>query len=169
MNFCGHATLASSFVLFKDYTAAKTLRFHVKELGIFVVSQEVDGKIKMNFPIRRAKITHYPEILKQILSKPFKNVYLNHQAYIMEYANPQDVRDEKPNLELFKQWTLNQAEKPNPSVFWTWPLLLRLLRLMIVYRAILLPLMALMKIRLPVQFIPRLRRFGQRNWAKDIG
>lgn len=38
VNFCGHATLASSFVLFKDYTAAKTLRFHVKELGIFVVS-----------------------------------------------------------------------------------------------------------------------------------
>ncbi|MFH7803924.1 PhzF family phenazine biosynthesis protein [Acinetobacter haemolyticus] len=116
VNFCGHATLASSFVLFKDYTAAKTLRFHVKELGIFVVSQEADGKIKMNFPIRRAKkITHYPEVLKQILSKPFKNVYLNHQAYIMEYANPQDVRDEKPNLELFKQWTLNQAEKTQPK------------------------------------------------------
>lgn len=55
VNFCGHATLASSFVLFKDYTTAKTLRFYVKELGIFVVSQEADGKIKMNFPIRRAK------------------------------------------------------------------------------------------------------------------
>lgn len=65
VNFCGHATLASSFVLFKDYTTAKTLRFYVKELGIFVVSQEADGKIKMNFPIRRAeKITDYPEILK---------------------------------------------------------------------------------------------------------
>ena len=28
--FCGHATLASAFVLFKDYTTAKTLQFHVK-------------------------------------------------------------------------------------------------------------------------------------------
>lgn len=163
VNFCGHATLASSFVLFKDYTAAKTLQFHVKDLGIFVVSQEADGKIKMNFPIRRAeKITDYSEILKQILSKPFKNVYLNHQAYIMEYANPEDVRDEKPNLELFKQWTLNQAGQTQPKCV----LDLAITAQATAYRAILLPRMAFRKIRLPVQFIPRLHRFGRRNWAK---
>ena len=104
VDFCGHATLASSFVLFKDFTSAKVIQFHVKNLGIFVVSQEADGKIKMNFPIRRAeKITDYPEILNQALSKPFKNVYLNSQAYIVEYENPQDVIDETPNLELLKQ------------------------------------------------------------------
>ena len=104
VDFCGHATLASSFVLFKDFTSAKVIQFHVKNLGIFVVSQEEDGKIKMNFPIRRAeKITDYPEILDQALSKPFKNVYLNSQAYIVEYENPQDVIDETPNLELLKQ------------------------------------------------------------------
>lgn len=112
VNFCGHATLASSFVLFKDFTTAKTIQFHVKNLGVFVVSQAADGEIKMNFPIRRAeKITHYPEILKQILSKPFKNVFLNNQAYIMEYENPQDVLDEKPNLQLLKQWVQHQAEQ----------------------------------------------------------
>ena len=104
VDFCGHATLASSFVLFKDFTSAKVIQFHVKNLGVFVVSQEADGKIKMNFPIRRAeKITDYPEILNQALSKPFKNVYLNSQAYIVEYENPQDVIDETPNLELLKQ------------------------------------------------------------------
>ena len=112
VNFCGHATLASSFVLFKDYTAAKTIQFHVKDLGIFVVSQAADGKIKMNLPLRAAeKIIHYPEILKQILSKPFKNVFLNNQAYIMEYENAQDVLDEKPNLQLLKQWAQNQVEQ----------------------------------------------------------
>ena len=104
VDFCGHATLASSFVLFKDFTSAKVIQFHVKNLGVFVVSQDADGKIKMNFPIRRAeKITDYPEILNQALSKPFKNVYLNSQAYIVEYENPQDVIDETPNLELLKQ------------------------------------------------------------------
>ncbi|CAB1214212.1 PhzF family phenazine biosynthesis protein [Acinetobacter bouvetii] len=110
VSFCGHATLASSFVLFKDYTAALTLQFHVKDLGIFVVSQDADGKIKMNFPVRRAeKIQQYPEILKQILSKPFKNVYLNRQAYIVEYENSQDVLDEKPDLALLKQWSKMQS------------------------------------------------------------
>lgn len=37
VDFCGHATLASSFVLFKDFTEAKTIQFHVKNLGIFTV------------------------------------------------------------------------------------------------------------------------------------
>ena len=34
VDFCGHATLASSFVLFRNYTDAKRIQFHVKDLGI---------------------------------------------------------------------------------------------------------------------------------------
>ena len=60
VDFCGHATLASSF------------------LGIFTVRQDENGKIRMNFPIRQPElITDYPEALRQALTKPFKNVYLN--------------------------------------------------------------------------------------------
>lgn len=104
VDFCGHATLASSFVLFKDFSSHKTIRFHVKNLGIFVVSQDADGKIRMNFPIRRATlVTEYPDALRQALTKTFKNVYLNAQAYIVEYETVQDVLDETPNFELLKQ------------------------------------------------------------------
>ena len=103
VDFCGHATLASSFVLFKDYTSAKKIYFHVKNLGIFIVEQAADGKIKMNFPQRKASlVTEYPDELRQALTKPFKNVYLNAQAYIVEYESVQDVLDEQPNLELLK-------------------------------------------------------------------
>lgn len=103
VDFCGHATLASSFVLFKDYTQAQKIHFHVKNLGIFIVEQEADGKIKMNFPQRRASlVTEYPDELRQALTKPFKHVYLNTQAYIVEYETVQDVLDEQPNLELLK-------------------------------------------------------------------
>ena len=104
VDFCGHATLASSFVLFKDFTSAKTIQFHVKDLGIFTVTQDTDGKIRMDFPVRRAKqVTEYPDELRQALSKPFKNVYLNIQGYIIEYESVQDVLDERPNFELLKQ------------------------------------------------------------------
>ena len=104
VDFCGHATLASSFVLFKDYTETKTIQFHVKKLGIFTVQQQQDGKICMNFPIRAAQqVEDYPDILRQALTKPFKNVYINAQAYIVEYESVQDVLDEQPNLELLKQ------------------------------------------------------------------
>ncbi len=30
VDFCGHATLASAFVLFKDFTEKKTLNYHVR-------------------------------------------------------------------------------------------------------------------------------------------
>ena len=91
-------------MLFKDFTVAKKIQFHVKDLGIFIIHQEEDGKIQMNFPIRRAEVvTEYPELLKRALSKPFRQVYLNAQAYIVEYETVQDVLDEQPNLALLKQ------------------------------------------------------------------
>lgn len=104
VDFCGHATLASSFVVFKDFSQSKTIQFHVKDLGIFTVSQAEGGRIQMNFPIRRAQlVTEYPDVLRQALTKPFKEVYLNAQAYIVVYNTVQDVLDEQPNLELLKQ------------------------------------------------------------------
>lgn len=102
--FCGHATLASAFVLFKDFTRLKTIQFHVRELGIFIVSQAADGKTKMNFPIRKAKlVSEYPQELRDGLTKPFKAVYLNGQAYIVEYETVADVLNEQPDFEKLKQ------------------------------------------------------------------
>ncbi|MFE1727818.1 PhzF family phenazine biosynthesis protein, partial [Acinetobacter baumannii] len=98
VDFCGHATLASAFVLFKDFTEKKTLNFHVRNLGLFVVHQDEDGKIRMDFPIRKAQqVEDYPAILRQALTKPFKAVYQNVQAYIVEYESVQDVLDEQPD------------------------------------------------------------------------
>ena len=102
--FCGHATLASAFILFREYTKATEIEFEVKNLGTFYVSQAIDGKINMNFPIRKAEqVSDYPQALRDGLTKPFKAVYLNAQAYIVEYESVQDVLDEQPNLEKLKQ------------------------------------------------------------------
>ena len=104
VDFCGHATLASSFVIFKDFSQSKSIQFHVKNLGIFTVTQAEDGKIQMNFPVRRAvRVAEYPAELRQALTKPFKEVYLNAQAYIVVYNTVQDVLDEQPNLEQLKK------------------------------------------------------------------
>lgn len=57
----------------------------------------------MNFPIRKAEqVEDYPAILRQALSKPFKAVYQNVQAYIVEYESVQDVLDEQPDMNLLK-------------------------------------------------------------------
>jgi predicted PhzF superfamily epimerase YddE/YHI9 len=57
----------------------------------------------MNFPIRKAQqVEDYPAILRQALTKPFKAVYQNVQAYIVEYESVQDVLDEQPDMNLLK-------------------------------------------------------------------
>lgn len=102
-DFCGHATLASAFVIFKDFTDKKTINFHVRNLGLFIVHQDEDGKIRMNFPIRKAhQVEDYPAVLRKALTKPFKAVYQNVQAYIVEYESVQDVLDEQPDMSLLK-------------------------------------------------------------------
>ncbi len=53
VDFCGHATLASSFVLFKDFTEAKTIQFHVKNLGNFYSSATARWQNLHEFPDTR--------------------------------------------------------------------------------------------------------------------
>jgi len=71
VDFCGHATLASSFVLFKDFTTTKMIHFHVKDLGVFIVTQGQDGKITMNFPVRVPEpLPDYPALLNEVVDCP---------------------------------------------------------------------------------------------------
>lgn len=103
VDFCGHATLASASILFQLDLDLQQIIFHVRKFGKFIVHQAIDGKIHMNFPIRRAeRIDNYPELLREGLTKPFKAVYLSPQAYIVEYASVQDVLEEQPDFAKLK-------------------------------------------------------------------
>src|SRR5690606_39336976 len=46
VDFCGHATLASSFVLFNQFGTAKTIQFNLKDLWFLVVVLDTVGKIR---------------------------------------------------------------------------------------------------------------------------
>lgn len=138
----------------------------MKKLGIFTVQQQQDGKICMNFPIRAAQqVEDYPDILRQALTKPFKNVYINAQAYIVEYESVQDVLNEQPNLELLKQLgQLRTAITAQSSVDVS--ITASEKHSMTAYRVISLLLWALQKILLQGQFTLQLHRFGQKNCSK---
>lgn len=104
VDFCGHATLASSFVLFKDFTTTKTIHFHVKDLGVFIVTQGQDGKITMNFPVRVPEpLPDYPALLNEVVDCPFNEVYVNQQAFILVCESEQAVRDAKPDFNKIKE------------------------------------------------------------------
>lgn len=103
VDFCGHATLASAFVLFQFYTQAKQIRFHVKDLGIFNICQAVDGRIEMDFPVRMPqRIEDYPAELENVIDRPIQAVYQNQQAFILLCASEQDVIAAKPNFQMIQ-------------------------------------------------------------------
>ena len=104
IDFCGHATLASAFVLFEENSDLKQIEFTAKAVGTMKVSKEKNEYIKMVFPNRKPKeITTIPEALLKGLSITPKEILLNQQAYFAIYENESDVYDVKPNLDELKK------------------------------------------------------------------
>lgn len=102
--FCGHATLASAFVLFNQYQVQGCIHFHVKNMGVFKITQAEDGKIHMNFPIRAPhKLEQWPHGIEQAIDRPIKEVYVNEQTFILVCASEQDVREAQVNFEVIRQ------------------------------------------------------------------
>jgi len=102
--FCGHATLASAFVLFKKLTELKTIVFLAKAVGELSVIKNDSGKIQMDFPnTKPEKVESIPQSLRSGLSvEPFE-VYRNSQAYFVVYKSESDVLSVVRDNEILKQ------------------------------------------------------------------
>lgn len=112
VNFCGHATLASAFILFQQHPSLKEFTFKTRVVGNFQITQQEDGRIVMNFPIQWPTRLHdYPNELEVALGRSFKAVYLNEKAYIVEYDNSADIQQIQPHFELLKQIGLDAEKK----------------------------------------------------------
>lgn len=104
ISFCGHATLASAFVLFDKNSELKTITFFAKAVGEFTVIKTPEGKIQMNFPnTKPKKLDVLPASLKAGLSIEPAEVYLNEQAYFAVYSNEKDVLAVTRDNEKLKQ------------------------------------------------------------------
>ncbi len=104
IDFCGHATLASAFVLFKKNPDLSLIKFSAKAVGILTVKQTDDGKIQMDFPnTKPQKLDEIPDDLLAGLSiKPIE-VYKNSQAYFVIYNAEADVLTVARDNERLKQ------------------------------------------------------------------
>ncbi|WP_370678359.1 PhzF family phenazine biosynthesis protein [Comamonas sp. GB3 AK4-5] len=100
IDFCGHATLASAFVLFESAPALRSLTFWAAAVGKVSVTLEDGGRIRMSFPRRDAQpVAEPPAALREGLS-PAPSAYLvNQQAYVAVYASEAQVRAVQPDLE----------------------------------------------------------------------
>jgi PhzF family phenazine biosynthesis protein len=92
IDFCGHATLASSYVLFEQNGDVNELRFYAKAVGEFSVALKEDGLIEMDFPNRAPnELVDIPQNLLKGLSIKPDEVFISQQAYFAVYENEHDV------------------------------------------------------------------------------
>ena len=102
--FCGHATLASAFVLFNKNPSLETIKFSAKAVGILTIVQTETGKIQMDFPnTKPEKVDNIPDSLLAGLSIVPVGVYKNTQAYFVIYNAESDVLTVARDNEQLKQ------------------------------------------------------------------
>jgi predicted PhzF superfamily epimerase YddE/YHI9 len=103
IDFCGHATLATAFVLFKQDSSLNFVTFFADAVGSLDVKQLESGQIEMSFPNRKPKpVEEIPEALIKGLSIEPTEVLLNEQAYFVVYPERQNVLDVSIDEELIK-------------------------------------------------------------------
>ena len=101
--FCGHATLASAYVIFNYLGEKGTIRFWAKAVNTIEVNLRDNGLIEMSFPNRAPeKLSEVPEALKTGLSIMPLEYHKNQQAYFAVYASEDDVKKVVPDLEKLK-------------------------------------------------------------------
>ncbi|MCD8543877.1 MAG: PhzF family phenazine biosynthesis protein [Sulfurospirillum cavolei] len=101
--FCGHATLASSYVIFNHLGEKECITFFAKAVGEIEVYARENGRIEMSFPNRvPEKLSVIPEALQTGLSIAPLEFHQNQQAYFAVYANEDDVKNVVPDLEKLK-------------------------------------------------------------------
>lgn len=106
ISFCGHATLASAFVVFKRNPNLDSLCFVTRTVGDLTVAKGENKYFEMNFPNTMPNaVTEIPQALVDGLSKLPVEVYKNNQAYFVVYQTERDVLSVERDNTLLAQLT----------------------------------------------------------------
>ncbi|WKD48870.1 PhzF family phenazine biosynthesis protein [Microbulbifer spongiae] len=98
IDFCGHATLASAFVLFSKNPTLQSVHFSAGAVGKMYIARADDGYITMHFPKRAPHpVAHIPGDLMTGLSIQPADVLRNNQAYFAIYEREEDIFNLKPD------------------------------------------------------------------------
>lgn len=103
IDFCGHATLASAFIILDQRMAEPPLRFRAAAVGEIEVSLRDDGLLEMSFPDRAPEpVAQPPQALLDALDIAPEAVLKNSQAWFVVYSNEGQVRAAAPDLQALK-------------------------------------------------------------------
>jgi PhzF family phenazine biosynthesis protein len=103
INLCGHATLASAWILFEMMKAKKKKVVFSSKSGLLTVTR-VKDRLDMDFPSwPPERVSDYPAELIASLGNPeIAGVYSNRE-WLVELMNEEAVRNCKPDFSLMKK------------------------------------------------------------------
>jgi len=103
VDLCGHATLASAFVLFQQRLAANGSMIHFYTRSGELTAQLKDGWITLDFPAFIEKPYSHREQLLEILKLKPNEVVQSGENVIVETASAAEVRQLLPDFERLKE------------------------------------------------------------------
>lgn len=103
VGLCGHATLASTFVLFHQQLASPENTIHFITRSGKLTAQQQDGWITLDFPAFFEKPFSQRNRLVEILNIKPNEVVQSGENVIVEMASAEEVRRLSPDFERLKQ------------------------------------------------------------------
>lgn len=103
VDLCGHATLASAFVLFQQQLASPDSTIHFYTRSGELTAQQQDGWISLDFPAFFERPYSHRVQLLEILNLNAKEVVQSGKNVIVETASAEEVRRLSPDFERLKK------------------------------------------------------------------
>lgn len=103
VDLCGHATLASAFVLIEQQLVSPGSIIHFYTRSGELTAQQKDGWINLDFPAFFEKPYSHRDQLVEVLNILSNEVVQSGENVIVEAASAQEVRDLSPDFERLKQ------------------------------------------------------------------
>ncbi|MGK0271497.1 MAG: PhzF family phenazine biosynthesis protein [Cocleimonas sp.] len=98
IDLCGHATLASAYVVFEYLqTDIKTISFSTMS-GELIVTKASDGKLSMDFPSRQVTWGSINYKISQALGKAPTQIWESNDLLVL-YDTEEDIKNLKPDME----------------------------------------------------------------------
>lgn len=103
VDLCGHATLASAFVLFSEQEKkAKKIEFHSPRSGALSVKRESDGQLTLNFPADTMTLIDPIPELEQAMGRQAIACLKGKTDIMLLYESQEDIQSLNPNFFLLK-------------------------------------------------------------------
>jgi len=105
MDLCGHATLASAFVLFEEIGVA-TDEITFDTLSGRLTVRKIDGYLELDFPLRPPQKSELPDIISDGLNIQPIEVW-KARDFLLVYEKEEDIKTIEANIAILNQININ--------------------------------------------------------------